>query len=67
MLRYLRARGMVKGVLGGNRAWTVVWVVIAVSGLIRRFAGDKPDIVYSEELEPGDALVIKSEVLPPRR
>ena len=66
MLTFLRRRGMLKGVLGGNRYWTMVWVATALVGLIKRFAGDKPEIVYREELRPGDALVIKAEDLPPR-
>ena len=67
MLAFLRRRGMLKGVLGGNRYWTLIWVVTALVGLIKRFTGDKPEIVYREELQPGDALVIKAEDLPPQR
>jgi hypothetical protein len=66
VIAFLRRRGMLKGVLGGNRFWTAIWVATALTGVIRRFAGDKPDVVYSEELQPGDALVIKAEALPPR-
>ena len=55
MIAFLRRRGMLRGILGGNRFWTVIWVATATAGILKRFAGDKPDVVYSEEFMPGDA------------
>ncbi len=60
MLRYLYRRAQVRGVFGGSRGWTVVWVVILGGRLLRRLTTAKPDVVYTSALRPGEALVIRS-------
>ena len=58
--RYVRLQATTKGLLGGSRFWTVVWVVSATVGLAKRFLGDKPEIIYRTELRDRDSLVISS-------
>jgi hypothetical protein len=53
----LRAR-MWQGAVSGSRLWTVVAAVTLGRALLKRLGGDEEEIVYSEELPPGQALVI---------
>lgn len=61
MLRYLYRRAQLKGPLGGSRGWTVLWVALLGRRLLKRATKDKPDVVYSEVLRPGQSLVIRSD------
>jgi hypothetical protein len=65
-MRYLFRRGLLKGVLGGSGPWTVLWVVIAGVRILRRLLRDEPEVVYSEKLEPGQALVISAKDREPK-
>jgi hypothetical protein len=60
MAAILRRTAMRKGPLGGNRRWTIVWGVLTGIKLLKRIAGDKPEILLREELEPGTALIIRN-------
>jgi len=66
MFRYLYRRAQLKGLLGGSRPWMVVWVVILAARILRRLTKEKPEIVYSEELRPGETLVISSKEREPK-
>ena len=55
----LYRRAQVKGLLGGSRGWTILWAVLFGRRILKRLAGDAPEVVYSEELRPGEALVIR--------
>jgi hypothetical protein len=65
-MRFLFRRGLVRGVLGGSRPWTILWVTIAAVRVVRRITRDAPEVVYSEKLEPGQALVISSKERAPK-
>ena len=56
MLKYLKAQGMVRGVLGGSQAWAVLWLAIVVRDRLKRRG--EPEPVYRVELKPGSALAI---------
>ena len=58
--RYLRLQATSRGLLGGSRFWTVVWMAIATIGVVKRLTGDKPEIIYRSELQDNDSLVISS-------
>jgi hypothetical protein len=60
MLRFLRRTAMVKGVLGGDRRWFAVWSALAVARLARRLTSDAPEVVYRRQLDPGEALLIRT-------
>jgi hypothetical protein len=61
MLQRLRKTGFRKGVLGSSRGWMAVWVTLAGLRLLRRVTRKEPDVVYREELKPGETLVIAHE------
>jgi hypothetical protein len=57
---YLFRRAQMKGLLGGSRPWLYLWLTLAGFRLLRRITRDKPEILYSEELKDGDALVVSA-------
>jgi hypothetical protein len=61
MLRFLSRTAMVKGVFGGDRRWFALWSALAVLRLVRRAISDAPEVVYRHQLDPGEAVVIRSE------
>ncbi len=58
MLKNLTRIGMARG-FGGSRAWLAVGVVAAGLRLVRRALKRDADVVYCEELLPGQSLVIQ--------
>ena len=56
--RFLHRRAMLRGVLGGNPAWTVVATLCIAMRVLRRVTRDEPEVVYCEELSPGQSLLI---------
>jgi hypothetical protein len=61
MLRFLLRRGLQRGVLGGERRWLVLGGIALGVKVLRRLAGNEPEVVYSEKLAPGEALVVAHE------
>jgi hypothetical protein len=47
-----------KGFFGGQRSWMTIFAVVGAVKAFRRVAGGTQDLVYREELLPGQALVI---------
>ena len=47
-----------KGFWGGQRNWMTLFAVIAAVKAVRRLAGSTQEIVFLEELPPGQALLI---------
>ena len=60
MAGYVYRQAQAKGLLGGNRTWSIVWAVLFGLRILRRLTRDEPKVVYSEKLEPGQALVIRN-------
>lgn len=58
MLRTLTRLGVVRGLLGGNRGWLMLGGLAAGLRLVGRMASKQPDVVFCENLEPGESLVI---------
>jgi hypothetical protein len=56
---YVYRRAQTKGLLGGNRTWSIVWAVLFGLRILRRLTKDEPKVVYSEKLEPGQAIIIR--------
>ena len=54
----LSRAGVMRGFLGGSRAWTVVAVVTLGFRLLQKLSGSGPESVLEEKLRPGDCLVI---------
>ena len=61
---YRQAR--MRGLLGGSRPWTILWAVLATRRILKRVLGDTPEVVYSEELLPGEAIIISAKDREPR-
>ena len=58
MLGLLLRQGLKRGVLGGNRTWLLVGGAALALRVVQKLSGSEPKVVYSEELKPGEALVI---------
>jgi len=53
----VRRTALRRGVLGGDRRWMSVWVVLAGAQLVRRIASSR-EVVEQFELKPGETIVI---------
>jgi len=58
MLKTLVRIGFARG-LGGSRGWLTLGVVAGGLRLLRRLAKREEDVVYLEELHPGQSVVIQ--------
>ncbi|HEY2430446.1 MAG TPA: hypothetical protein VGI06_16010 [Acidimicrobiales bacterium] len=58
-LRGAMRRGLRRGIGDGSRAWLAVGTVALGIRLIQRMAGPGKPIVVTEELAPGQTLVIR--------
>ena len=58
MLRLLTRTAVRRGLFGGSRTWVVVGVAAGGARLLRRLTKPQPKVVFCEELQPGQALVI---------
>ena len=58
MLKSLVRIGFARGV-GGSRGWLALGITAGGLQLARRAIKREPDVVYREELEPGQSLVIQ--------
>ena len=67
MLTYLRRRAQFKGVIGGSRTWTILWAVLMGGRLLRRATTDKPEVVFTRKLRPGESVVVSSERPEPKK
>lgn len=61
LVRRLLRRGWQRGVLEGNRAWTVIGGVAVVFYLGRKGLHREPEVVFSEKLLPGQSLRVTHE------
>ena len=58
MLRSLMRLGVVRGLLGGNRGWMALGAVAGGLRMLGKLAAKEPKVVFSEQLDPGQTLVI---------
>lgn len=58
MVGFLRRRATMRGPLGGSRQWTMVWAVLLAVRVYKRFTKSKPEILLTETVRPGEALLI---------
>ena len=61
LLRVLLRNGVRRGIMGNSRVWTVVAVFAGAMRLKQWLNRRDTNIVYSEELQPGETLVIAHE------
>lgn len=58
MPKRLTRMGAMRGLLGGSRGWFALWAVAAGFRMVAKVVRKEPEVVYSEDLEPGESLVI---------
>lgn len=58
MLRSLTKLGITRGLLGGSRGWLAVGTAAVSLRLLAKMAIKEPKVVFSEDLAPGESLVI---------
>ena len=58
---FVRRRAVARGVFGGSTFWLTVAALIYGRRLGKRLFGDRPKTVFSERLQPGEALLISHE------
>ena len=56
----LRHNAITKGLLGGNRGWMAIGVVVWGPPLLRKAFGRNVEIVSTETLKPGQAVRIEA-------
>ena len=56
--RRIAGAAMSRGVFGERRFWLVVAVFMGVRFVVRKLGGDGPQLLFSEELLPGERLLI---------
>ena len=54
----LRRRALRLGLLGGSRRWTYIWAVLFAARLLKRLTAGKEEILMTEEIHPGQTLII---------
>ncbi len=58
MPRRVTRMGAVRGLLGGSRAWFTLWALGGAFKMLGKLIRKEPEVVYSEDLHPGESLVI---------
>ena len=58
MLKSLVRVGFARGI-GGSRGWLAVGVIAGGLRMLRKMAKREPDVVYREELRPGQSMTIQ--------
>jgi hypothetical protein len=61
LVQMLRRQAVRKGVFGGNRVWTAVAIGTWGYTTLRRWARREPELVFSEELKPGQRIIISND------
>jgi len=62
----LYRQAQLRGLLGGSRPWMILWSVLAMRRLMKRLLGDKPEVLDTFVLEPGQAIVVSNRDREPR-
>jgi hypothetical protein len=60
VLAMLQRTGVRRGVFGNSRGWLYVGVGVWTLRTVRRVAERRPEILLSEELRPGERLMISN-------
>ena len=67
MLTWLIRIAVRKGLLGGSRRWLFMGMLAGLGKLLRRMAQSQREVVYREELKPGETVVIDHQAGASRR
>jgi hypothetical protein len=59
ILTAIQKAGAIRGLRGGSRAWTAVWLTAFAARQIRKRSGRKgEEVVFRQELQPGESFII---------
>jgi hypothetical protein len=58
VLNRLQRAGVHRGILGGSRAWTAIAVASFTLRHAAKLVRKQPKVVYCQELEPGQSILI---------
>lgn len=64
LLRFLRTRGLQRGVLGASRGWLAVWVALTLARQVNKRLGKEPELVDRVVLRPGQGVEIRDTAIP---
>ena len=56
---FLLRQGWRRGIQGGSRPWLIAGAAALALTALQRLAGKEEDVVYREELQPGESIVIE--------
>jgi hypothetical protein len=59
LIRFLRTRGLQRGVYGSSRGWLGVWVAIALGQFLQKRLGRESQVVERVVLRPGQAVQVR--------
>lgn len=59
--------GLRRGLMGGSRRWLFMGLMAGLGKLLARMAKSQREIVYREELKPGETVVIDHQAAASRR
>jgi hypothetical protein len=59
LIRFLRTRGLQRGVFGSSRGWLAVWLAITLGHQLNKRVGRGPERVGRVVLGPGQAVEIR--------
>lgn len=62
VLRTLEQTGIRRGLFGSSRAWFYVGTGLWTLRTVRRFTGRRTEVLISEELEPGQRIIIANDL-----
>ena len=57
---FIHRQAQLRGLMGGSKPWTYLWILLSARRVLKRIFRDEPEVVFSEELGPGEALVISN-------
>jgi hypothetical protein len=57
-IRLVSRVGVSRGLMGGSRPWAVIASLTLATRLFKKISKGTPQTAYSEELRPGDCLII---------
>jgi hypothetical protein len=59
LVRFLRTRGLQRGVFGSSRAWLGVWVALTLARQVNKRLGREPELVDRIVLHRGQAVEVR--------
>lgn len=63
---FVYRQAQVRGLLGGSRPWTYLWLFLVAKRILRRLTRHEPEVVYRSELQRGETIVVSSADREPR-